>query len=230
VWSLFRVRPLKKPVERTEYEPYEVVLPCALAFVATLVLWAADSASVNPFASFPRPSETFMSVAATLLLLAPTVGVVLTTRRSFQSVRLTFAHIRVSLAVGILASLLLLVPTAVLSPLFIVALRNADPIYLFAWAYNSICEELFFRGLIQTRMESLLGSRTGVVVTAMIFNLYHAPAWILGSGLTPTAFIANVILSIPFAVLLGYIAHKSDNIIGSTIFHVAYSLPIIVLA
>ncbi len=229
VWGLFRFRQSTKPAEPPKYETYEVFLPTASIFLATLVVWILDSISVNPFGVFPKPSQSSIVMISTLFLLAPTIIILRATRRGFRSVRLTFAGTGISSLLGILASLMLLIPTALLSRFFLVALSRVDSIYLISLVYNAFCEELFFRGLMQTRLESFFGSKTGLFITAVIFSLSHAPSWMLVRQLSAEAFIANVILSLPFAILLGYIARKSGNLVGSTIVHVANDLPLLLL-
>ncbi len=72
-----------------------------------------------------------------------------------------------------------------------------------------ICEEIFFRGLIQKAYEGY-SKRYGFIIAAIIFGSYHIlngiseviPACILGLG-------------------MGYLVYKTNSILTSMIFHVA---------
>jgi len=70
-------------------------------------------------------------------------------------------------------------------------------------------EELFFRGLLQTRLQDLLRSRVGAIaVTAVLFSLYHVPYayWKPGWGAAGDWFAATRAAfetGLPLGVILG---------------------------
>ena len=45
---------------------------------------------------------------------------------------------------------------------------------LLAFAFIAVCEEIFFRGMIQTRLEILLGRWGGIIATSVVFALTYA--------------------------------------------------------
>lgn len=236
VWVWFKFQPTKKQLPATTSGKSQVLLPIALVvfnMLATSVIYSLFS--TNPFFSFlsfqnfAEPDATFRFVIASLLLLVPAIIAIRVLKASFRSVRLSIANIEISATLGAAVSLILLVPTAAFSTVFVSLLLKADFILVLSSVYSAFCEELLFRGLLQTRMEAVLGSRTGLLVTAIIFNLYHAPGLIMVLNRTPAALVADVLLTLPTAILLGYLSQKSDNILGSMIFHIAYNLPIILM-
>ncbi|MDE3724423.1 CPBP family intramembrane metalloprotease [Nocardiopsis sp. N85] len=62
--------------------------------------------------------------------------------------------------------------------------------FVLAFAVISVCEEIFFRGMLQTRLEMLMGRWGGIVATSVLFALvyaivqpYDAVAQLPGNGL-----------------------------------------------
>lgn len=70
----------------------------------------------------------------------------------------------------------------------------------------AIAEELLFRGMIQRSFEKGLGSRRGLLLTAVIFALYH---------LNPFSFIPLIFLGI----YLGFLTMRTDSILVSMAAH-----------
>jgi membrane protease YdiL (CAAX protease family) len=226
-WIICRAKSIHYAI-KGKVKPYEAAIPLGIVVTDVISLWIMYSLRTNPFQNFPRPDDIFTIVISTLVFIVPPVVIVRALGNGLASMRLTFAHIKFSAAMGILVSIVLLAPTALFSPLFVLILQEGaiDVIHILSSIYSAFSEELFYRGFVQTRLENLLGARTGLLVTAIIFNVGHAPTWILLSNMSPGAFVANVILLLPFAILLGYLSQKSNNILGSAIYHAAYLLPL----
>ena len=72
--------------------------------------------------------------------------------------------------------------------------------------------------------------KIGLFVTALVFELWHLPTLLLLQRHSSVVALTIVILSFPVAVLFGYIAQRSNNMFGSTIFHVCYDLPLVLAA
>ncbi|MDC0707321.1 type II CAAX endopeptidase family protein [Stigmatella sp. ncwal1] len=84
-----------------------------------------------------------------------------------------------------------------------------------------VCEEFFFRGLVQKGLLSSSLSRAGAVgVTAVVFSAFH---------LDPVGFLARVELGVLFGVLRlytgslwpGILAHSANNVVSSALFLIA---------
>jgi membrane protease YdiL (CAAX protease family) len=205
----------------------DALVPVIIIIWVTGIFWFIGSKSWNPFAGSAYPYESFVVVMPTITLIVPTLAFLYATKGSFRSARLTFDRFESSVLLGLVAAAILLLPTIIFSNRFTLGLEKASALYLFALGYQAVCEEVFFRGFLQTRMENLLGSVNGLVVTAIIFNLYHLPADIFAYGLSTTQSVANVGFTLPLAVILGYLALRSDSLVGSSIYHIAYNLPLI---
>jgi membrane protease YdiL (CAAX protease family) len=214
-------------VPREQAKPIEVAVPLAATICYPLALWFMYARSWNPFANFPYPSEAFVVLMPTFGLLIPTIVSLFLFKKSFQSARLTHERFKLSALLGTISAVILLATTVVFSQRFVAGLQAASVVYVASYFYQAFCEELFFRGFLQTRLEAFFGESRGLIVTAVIFNLYHGPADIFVYGLSTNGFIKNVVLMLPFAIMLGYLALKSNSLVGSSIYHVVYNLPLI---
>lgn len=77
-------------------------------------------------------------------------------------------------------------------------------------ALPAICEELFFRGFIQKQLQRNLSPALAIVLTGLIFSLFHMQIygffsrWILGAA-------------------IGYVFYKRKNLIASMLIHFFYN-------
>lgn len=70
-----------------------------------------------------------------------------------------------------------------------------------------ICEEIFFRGMVQTAYEKYMGKRAFLVV-GLIFGAYHVLNGV--SEIIPTSVLG---------IAMGYLAQETDSLAPSMIFH-----------
>jgi membrane protease YdiL (CAAX protease family) len=86
-----------------------------------------------------------------------------------------------------------------------------------------ICEEFYFRGFLQSRLNFYLGNIIGLILTALIFVVWHIPADIV-NGIRGVQIIYNMILRLPLSLFLGFIMMKYRNIIIPVLFHFLYNI------
>ncbi len=86
-------------------------------------------------------------------------------------------------------------------------------------------EEALFRGLIQTRLESALGTVRSWVLSGLIFGFYHFYAHFLVPGITPTISdaLGLIYLSV-FGMLLGVIFGKTRSLLPPFLIHAVNNL------
>ena len=72
-------------------------------------------------------------------------------------------------------------------------------------------EELIFRGLIQKRLGDYLGSKWAVVLSALIFGLYHG-------------YIPQVIFGVCVGLLLGLVLERTDQLLLALVIHMVSNL------
>lgn len=74
-----------------------------------------------------------------------------------------------------------------------------------------IAEEFMFRGLVYRRLKNIVSVRTAVVISALLFGIYHMN-------------LIQFLYASAFGILLAFIYEKFQNIAASIIFHSAANL------
>ncbi len=85
---------------------------------------------------------------------------------------------------------------------------------------NSLLEELMFRGLFLRKLEPFLGRLFSNILIAVVFTLIHYAA-----SYTPDQLLFMLIL-FPLALLLGYLAQKTDALWASILLHAGMDIPV----
>lgn len=86
---------------------------------------------------------------------------------------------------------------------------------------NSILEELMFRGLFLRKMEPLLGKFLSNLTIALVFTLIHY-------AVTYTADqLFFLLILFPLALVLGWLAQKTDALWASILLHAGMDIPVI---
>lgn len=83
----------------------------------------------------------------------------------------------------------------------------------------AICEEILFRGYLQNKLVNYIGTKKGIIITAMIFSLFHFPQRIIVERLRFQEAILAIIALLPLSFMFGYIMYKAKNIMSTSIFH-----------
>lgn len=80
----------------------------------------------------------------------------------------------------------------------------------------SLAEETIFRGYIQQRLSWWLGEWQGIGLTAVLFALWHLPAWIYKVPLETGLLMAG--MTLVHGLVLGWIMSKSKNVIAPALY------------
>lgn len=85
------------------------------------------------------------------------------------------------------------------------------------------CEEILFRGYVQTRLSAYGGRIRGLVFTSLLFAFWHfAAVYYHAASGDVLATLAWCSVRVPFSLLFGYIMLKTQNILPSAMFHLFY--------
>ncbi len=114
--------------------------------------------------------------------------------------------------------------------------RSGAGFYLWPLSFLLMCvtaattEEFFFRGVLQSRLVMLLGSRFwGIIVTAFLFGLYHLPYTYFGwssAGNWAKAIQSALETGVPLGLLFGWLYERSHNLSAPIVAHaLTNSLP-----
>ena len=80
-------------------------------------------------------------------------------------------------------------------------------------------QEIVWRGYVQTRLTARVGTVKGLVVTALLFGLWHFPTRYFQYGVASEALADIFVGLLPISLLLGYVMLRSRNIIPASILH-----------
>ena len=84
---------------------------------------------------------------------------------------------------------------------------------IFIIIFQSISEEIFFRGFLLGKIESAAGTNIAIFITAVLFGLAHMSY----GKIYPT------IMPIIMGILLGYIVVKTKNLVSAITAHMAFN-------
>lgn len=173
-----------------------IPLPWGPILAALLVAWLLWGYLLRPGAEGPAARWE-------LLRLRPLEGLALR-----ETLRLVLPFLLFTWAVGDLYVRLVPVPAEAMNPFGaeMETTRGRLAISVLAVGIAPLVEELFFRGLIQHRLERRLGARAGVGVAAGLFALVHFNPWIVPP-------------LVPMAVVMGFAVYATRSIWSAVILH-----------
>jgi len=105
--------------------------------------------------------------------------------------------------------------------------------FIMAITLSPISEEIFHRGLLQTKLEKILGKTQGVVFPAILFALSHVPKLLFVKGyisvsapLIPVLSnpIMNLFLFFGIGMIFGYIYQDTKSIYYAIVAHIFVNL------
>ncbi|WP_422769932.1 CPBP family intramembrane glutamic endopeptidase [Plantactinospora sp. WMMC1484] len=102
--------------------------------------------------------------------------------------------------------------------------RHHDRLYLLAamlltFLTASVAEEIFYRVLLQTRLEALLGRWPAVVATSLLFAAMHAHR--IGDGPLGEMVAVVLVWNGGFGLLAGYLWSRYRNVVAVVVLHTA---------
>ncbi len=227
--------------DRKKFADVGVAVGLAAAGMAVGVVAAVILLDLTRVAGVEMPdsiANVVLMFALQVVGLAGTAAVYMSvTDRGLGYIRLRTPSLKqVGIAVGSVFGMLLAV---VVISLFIEALGTEaaehgtvdqieqDPrfaLYMVPLAILVIgpCEELLFRGVIQTRLLDSFDKVGAIGITSVVFAVIHVPAY---GGLTADLESLAVTLSVLFtlSVILGYIYERTDNLTVPIIAHGFYN-------
>jgi len=83
-----------------------------------------------------------------------------------------------------------------------------------------LVEEIVFRGLIQTRLETALGNTKSWILSSILFSLYHIIAWFIISGKVVSAYTITQLVGVSLAgMFMGISRAKTKSLLPPFLLH-----------
>lgn len=226
-----KLRPKPITIAGLRGETIVVFLVIAALFVARFALDTLGYLVVLPtfplYSLLPYPPlaaiDVFWGVLMSGIYLIPIILAMKRTGQSLGSIGITGLNKWRNVALGFVLSAIY-VGISSLGGTF--AGFSVSLVYAFIlMAIVGFCQEVVWRGYVQTRLTAKGGTIKGLVATALLFCLWHFPMrYFQYSGVALEA-LANIFVELfPISLLLGYIMLKSQNIIPLSIFHLFVNL------
>jgi membrane protease YdiL (CAAX protease family) len=101
-------------------------------------------------------------------------------------------------------------------------MKISCPVFLFSdllsiglgWFLIVLGEEVLYRGIIQRRLSVVFGKYTGWLLASAIFAFIGHPQ---------SSLIDNIILRLPFGLILGYLYFRSQSLLFPIVLHWVYN-------
>lgn len=98
-------------------------------------------------------------------------------------------------------------------------------IYVFAFVLLTVfivapAEEFLFRGVVQYRFNNVVGPIVSIVLTSILFSLFHIPAMIESSSVEIAVYLVSLFVG---SLLLGYAYERTNNLFVPIISHAFYN-------
>jgi membrane protease YdiL (CAAX protease family) len=212
-WLLGLSKRLQKPVVGFLYARRDglVALGLYAAILLFSVLYAAIRAPVypQPIRIAPAPVTDFSYwLVLALVCLLPFVAALLIRKQPFRSIGWDPDLLRTGLMIGVaMAFLTIFLRNRMMDVLGGVSTESAVALLLALGI--ALAEETIFRGYIQMRLAWWLGQWPGLALTAALFTLWHAPAWVRSLPMQTILLLAA--LTFVQGLVLGWIMLKSRH-------------------
>ncbi len=159
-----------------QYKFFKVVLPILFTIVACISIWVSELV-------FSDQVLYVALVSHIVLVILAFLGIVLT-RLSFREAGVISPNLRYSLYWGFYLSLSVCLPAIALAFLLhglgYASLRIQNlTIYVLlmtlftSLALGGLCEELFFRGFVQSSLNDVIGYKVSPIASGIIFGVAH---------------------------------------------------------
>ena len=218
------ISPLLKKVRQIDFRFPRREATFSLSLFALIYIIAFQFFS-NPILGFLKDfagvfagGELAQRAVLAVLCLIPFVAALFLRGQPLKSIGWGKDNLRAGLTVG----LMLVVLTIFLRGKFLTLIKGITPdqgSLLVVWLVLAFAEETIFRGYIQLRMISFLGTTWGWLATAGIYLLWTLPGrlWVM----TFSEIWPILLISIAQALLLGWIMRKSGHVLAPLLFRAA---------
>jgi membrane protease YdiL (CAAX protease family) len=110
-------------------------------------------------------------------------------------------------------------------PLYQYPILKTLILFLIQIFINGLPEELFFRGFLLPRFESILKSPVNaLVITSLLFNASHFASIIANGNSIPIAILNVFNVWFPSGLLWGYLYQRTRSIVPGILFHTSFGI------
>ncbi len=200
-----------------------------------LIYWAIILIIYGVFLALTRNYETCSSLYHLALLIFP-LALIFSKKETFNSLGFKKGNVKQ----GIFWSFIILIflICGVYLRAFL-AHKSVNLVFSLSFPFimtiilAPISEELFHRGLLQTKFDKIFGKTLGVIFSAILFALIHVPKLLFAKEYISVSapvlpFLSNPIMALfsffAIGLLLGHIYHETESIYYAILVHIFINL------
>lgn len=158
-----------------------------------------------------------------LIIISPVLIAMKKCKETWSSAGITKIKLFESLFIGAFIGILSIVMTLICTNISIIKVfPQLNMSHFWALIYFFIvgfCEELMFRGYLQTRFIAWLGKYKGWIFASIFMALVHLPQRMLIGGMNLTSALASAVSLISISMLMGFMMIRTRNVIASAVYH-----------
>jgi membrane protease YdiL (CAAX protease family) len=194
-----------------------VMLMAAVFFVLVLSCVTGKSFRPRDVATQFEPSHLLIALVVIPIYLLPALIVTIRRRESFESIGITARNLWQSTIIGfIISAMIVCLDSNKLQKLPLIGMCHI--IALGFYAVVGFGEEFLFRGFLQNRLMAWLGAWRGVLLTAVVFTMFHMPQQLI-VGFSWTQVLISTGNYIPISLFLGFVMLRTGNLMAIGLFH-----------
>jgi len=173
-----------------------------------------------------------IAIVTSLFIIIPIMWCIIvnkfTLKETFYHLKLRIHGIDIAFLWGVITAIVALVVIVAIGALLVfldfdltdasnipeLELYFSLPSMLFLLAFQPIAEEIFFRGFLLEKIDSIIGKKTAIITTSILFGIAH-----LSVGNIYPAFTTGVI-----GLLLAFLVFKTKNLYSAITAHIIFNL------
>lgn len=231
-WLITKFFKPKSIETKFSYPRKEAAIAIAYVFIALTLLavifflWSMSIGKPIGTSDTYNPLKVINEwIVYTALSFLP-LGVILRLKlQNVETIGVSRKNWKLSTGIGLLLSMVWLSLGFALTPKSFLNLFTLNSFYaVFYFLAVGFGEELLFRGFLQTRCVAWLGNLKGLVIASVIMAFAHLPQRMFAVGYDLPQALFSVVVLIPISLLMGLLFLRTQNIVGSGVFHTVIDL------
>jgi membrane protease YdiL (CAAX protease family) len=215
----------------------------ALLIFASAIFFVIVSPILSFIGIFPTTQTAGLELTEAVILISSLITILifvgtpfiwyllvnqLSIRKMLSSLQLRKTKLDEAILWGVLGAIIMFIIIIIIGYLLVILGVNQNQIsniqdlagrlsiasMIFVILFQSVGEEIFFRGFLMKKLEGLSGKNTAILSTAILFGVAH-----MSYGK-----IYPVIMPIFMGIILGLIVYKTNNLMSAIVAHLLFNL------
>ena len=187
---------------KTIFSPLEIKIKNILQSLTLLIILRMISISIPQF--FSNPISQYPLIYG--IMFVPIYSTIKNQQISSKELGIDFRKLYIYFPIAlIIGSIIAIIEYKILNPVALIndiSLSDIVFLIIIMFVFIGLIEEILFRSILQTRIEKVLGSKSGILLSGILFGIMHASYGIIG----------EILFASIFGIVLGYIFYKTRSL------------------